>query len=302
MFANPEPGGSPEGAGSPTRYAEPATIVMPGLPVAPPGGGARGRPGAPVAAARPAGGAPQAVVLTGAGAARARAAAGRGGDHGPRRPRRLGPGEGAEPGGVGGAGLRGGRVPGRAVVAPPAGADARDGDRGARAVQHRPAVGRGTGGPVHHVLRHRRLRRCDRRRRRAPAGHRRPLLLARVLRPVGVVPRRRRGGRPRRRAALVPARGGARLGDRRVRAGPVDARRHPRALGRGLAVRRAQLDRAGLLLAAGDRHRPAADGADLRAGPAGDPAHGRRGGAGLAAAAPRGAPAAAAAPLDRSRR
>ena len=90
----------------------------------------------------------------------------------------------------------------------------------------------------------------------------------------------------------------ARLGDRRVRAGPVDARRHPRAVGRGLAVRRAQLDRAGLLLAAGDRHRPAADGADLRARPAGDAAYRRRGGAGLAAAAPGSAPAAAAAPLD----
>ena len=47
VFANPEPGGSPEGAGSPTRYAEPATIVMPGLPVGPPGGGPAADPAPP---------------------------------------------------------------------------------------------------------------------------------------------------------------------------------------------------------------------------------------------------------------
>ncbi len=47
MFANPEPGGSHEGAGSPARYAEPATIVMPGLPVAPPGGGPAADPAPP---------------------------------------------------------------------------------------------------------------------------------------------------------------------------------------------------------------------------------------------------------------
>ena len=176
--------------------------------------------------------------------------------------------------------------------------DAGDGDRGARAVQHRHAVGRGAGGPVHH----RRTSSPGSSTRSpataSPARHRRPLLLAGVLRPVGVVPRRRGRGRPRRRPALVPAGGRAGVGDRGVRAGPLDARRHPRTLGRGVAVRRAELDRAGLLLAAGDRHRPDAHGADLRAGPAGDPPDRRRGRAGLAAAPGRAA-AAAAAPLDR---
>ena len=280
-------------------------MVMPALrPGAAPAGAAAATPRlAAPRPARPATGsarpAPVALVLTRARPAGDRAAAGRGGHHRSRRARRLGPGQGARPGGVGGAGVRGGRVRRRAVVSAPPGSDARDGDRGARAVQHRPAVDRGAGGPVHHVLRHRRVRRRGRRRRRSPARHRRPLLLARVLRPMGVVPRRVGRGRPRRGAALVPAGGGPRVGHRGVRAGPVDARRHPCALGRGVAVRRAELDRAGLLLAAGDRHRPAADGADLRARTAGDPPDGRGGGAGLAAAAPRRPAAAAAAPLDR---
>jgi len=48
VFATPEPGGSHEGAGSPVhRYAEQATIVMPGLPVAPPGGGPAADPAPP---------------------------------------------------------------------------------------------------------------------------------------------------------------------------------------------------------------------------------------------------------------
>ena len=177
--------------------------------------------------------------------------------------------------------------------------DAGHGDRGARAVQHRDALGRATGGPVHHVVRDRRVRRRLRRRRRPTRRHRRPLLLARVLRAVGLVPRRGRGHRPRRGAALVPAGGGAGLGHRDLRAGPLDAGRHPGAVGGGVAVRRPQLDRAGLLLAAGRGHRADAHGAHVRARPAGHPAHGRRGGAGLARAASGRAATAAAASLAR---
>ena len=142
------------------------------------------------------------------------------------------------------------------------------------------------GRPVRHGVADRGLHRRDRHHRAHPARRGRPVLLARVLRAVGVLPRRgwRHPARPG--AALVPARRRRGVDDRHLRAGPLDARRHPGAVGGGVAVRRPELDRAGLLLPAGHRHHPDAHRADVRARPAGHATHRRGGCARLALPAP----------------
>ena len=288
MFASPEPGGSPEGArrrpGTPSRRPSSCPGCRSPRPAVAPRPTRRPRPAHPGRLRRAAG-----------GGTRRRWCCSRSRCCRSRRPPRTstpstaGAWRGAEPGGVGGAGLRGRRVRRRAVVAPP------------RVPMLATATGvlvlctTGMPSVVEPVARFTTAWLIAASSTRSPSPGTPPPAST----PASTGPRSSPSGRSsatRGGAAQLdvvlrwfPPAVVARVDDRRLRAGPLDARRHPGAVGRGVAVRRPELDRAGLLLAAGHRHRPAADRADLRARPAGDPAHRRRGGAGLAVPAPGGA-------------
>ena len=203
-------------------------------------------------------------------------AAARRGHHQPRRARRMGSRPSAQRGRLGRDRMRRRRVRRRAEVAPSPHPDAGRRHRRADPLHHRHAVGRGTGRPIRHRLADRGLHRRDRHHRAHPVRGRRAVLLARLLRAVGVLPRCGRRHPTGPGAALVPACRRHRVDDRHLRAGPLDARRHTGPVGRGVAVRRPQLDRAGLLLPAGHRHHPDAHRAHVRARPARHATH-RRG-------------------------